>query len=894
MAAPECASESAEPMLAAALLLASLSATPPPRVAVVLEAEGPERARATLTQALQASLTRDLGAVVPELAQLGALRALAERGALSSDRLPEAVTSADADLVVTGRLDLEAAGEPALGLYAVTAVVRLRAFGTDDGALLATAEATAQAPASSSPLAAEQASLRRVAELAWARLRPGLTAAREPSRVEVEVRTKSGLGTADLAGVTEALRSLDGVASARVRRRTRARAQIDLFGPALDAERLALALDVAADAGLVVERFSARFLGLRFEPGKAGRLKLRVRSIDGPTSSELTQEMMTGPVLGLDFVRSDDDAELELAPSLRRTPGGHFARLELRRGKKVLARSATTCPDRRALPTCLDQVGRAAAAELRALRADGSLGLTDPEPELRAGALETTGLFPALLGRYARHPVGALVVENRGERPATVLARAVLDGYSAAPRDGEATVVPPGGSARVSVLLALDAERVAAVTAVRQVVLRLTLAVEQAGERSMRRLTRSLLVFDRNAMDWGMDGGAAVASFVNGRDPQVASLAKGATAAVSEDDAPFGLAAALVEALRAVTYVKDPIHPFAPDALDFVRHPAETLAAGQGDCDDLTVLFASLAEAAGHDVLVVLTPGHVFAALQLGMSAERRALVALAPHAVLEHEGELWLPIEATELGRGFRGAWGAAERELAEVASAGVEPVVFRVSAVRDGYPAAGIVLGEGRDVQVDAKAARAEAQAALSARDHGLERERERLRAAGDPRSLNQLGVLLALSGQLEAAEQAFLSASEHSKANVAPANNLGAVALVREQPRRALDLLLVAADAAPDEPRVQLNAILAALAVGDERALDDLLLRLEPEVLRPFWARVRAFQALRGALGNRSLETALAERLAARGLAPPGPMLRAGLGSPNPWMGLVLWIP
>ena len=79
---------------------------------------------------------------------------------------------------------------------------------------------------------------------------------------------------------------------------------------------------------------------------------------------------------------------------------------------------------------------------------------------------------------------------------------------------------------------------------------------------------------------------------------------------------PVLTAAVVVDSLRSLRYAPDPTHPYATKSIDLVRYPNETLAAGHGDCDDLTVVFAALGQALGLKISVVFTGQHVFAAVR--------------------------------------------------------------------------------------------------------------------------------------------------------------------------------------------------------------------------------------------------------------------------------------
>lgn len=909
------------PALPLALVILG-QALSPPRVAVIIEANGAAsgRSRAAFETLLGERVASGLGAIVVEEEHLAALRAAAERGDLTEGKMGGALTTQDADLIVAGRLEVTPKSSPLLpSLHAFSAAADLRVFSADGGARVASAQTVASAPAQLDPLTAERATLERLADALFRELEPALRASSSAKRIEVAIRAPQGLSTPDVERAVAAIRALPGVAGARIVRREPTRMQVDVEGPRLDAEQLANALEEDASAALVVDGFSARSVLLRFVPAKSGRLLLRLLALERSRAtleeSRLAEALIAGALRDLDFVdlTEREPASFEVRGRIEGSRNALHVNISLRAvgGAYALAHASSRCKTVRRstrarstygevdapVAVCLEAVARELADRMATLRADGRLGLASTA-ELEAGALEGPGLFPALAGHYIEHPVAFLKVSSSAKRAIELRVEAELDDLSANPRLSPPVRLPPSGSARVPLLLELDPGALDRVDATRQGRLRLTL-VETAPERggvTRRRIERALLIFDKNALEWRQDEGAALAGFINGRDPAVLGLARAAVEAIPSGvaESPFALPAALVEALRQVRYREDPRHPFRPEALDYVQFPGETLASGSGDCDDLTVLFASLTEAAGRDALVVTTPGHVLAAIDLRVSPGRRGSVALHPSALLEHEGALYLPIEVTQMSGGFRKAWSEARAELARASGAGAAPRVFRVSEVRTRYPAAGLALGPKGSYRVRAEGIADEVTAAETTRTAALEAEVERLRRLEQPDALNALGVLLAQDGRLEDAAAVFRELLPAMK-SVAPRNNLGAVALVQEEPRRAFTLLHEAAEAEPSNIRVQLNAILAALAAGEDEALDDLLLRLEPDVLRPFWARVRAFRSLRGAPGAASgLAARLLVRLEALGLEVKTPALRAGNPSPEVgWADLVYWI-
>jgi tetratricopeptide (TPR) repeat protein len=208
------------------------------------------------------------------------------------------------------------------------------------------------------------------------------------------------------------------------------------------------------------------------------------------------------------------------------------------------------------------------------------------------------------------------------------------------------------------------------------------------------------VAYGPGAIDWA-DGVAQAAAFVNTQDPRVVGLAHAATRAVPADAGAWGTRnvarmAAIVESLGeiGIAYVPDPRNPYArmsatPHAVDTVRYPFETLAGRSGDCDDTTVLLASLLGAVGIETQFADVPEHLFLLADSGLHARRRAALGLPDElTVVDHE-RVWIPIETTATSRGFATAWQEGAARYRDYADRG-QVSLWNVQASQAEYPPA------------------------------------------------------------------------------------------------------------------------------------------------------------------------------------------------------------
>ncbi|MFH1566509.1 MAG: tetratricopeptide repeat protein [Gemmatimonadota bacterium] len=189
----------------------------------------------------------------------------------------------------------------------------------------------------------------------------------------------------------------------------------------------------------------------------------------------------------------------------------------------------------------------------------------------------------------------------------------------------------------------------------------------------------------KGKVSWNVPGMAA--AFVTPSDLAVAGFARGLVQrydrllAAKFNRSSIGKAAVLFDALGVyrVAYQADSKTPFASIAddrtiFDTVQYPSELLAktAGEeskvGDCDDLTVLFASLLENLSIDTAFLEAndpgKGHIYLMFDSGVAPDRAEDHFAGTSEYVEWEGRIWIPVETTMYGFTFGDAWrnGVAE----------------------------------------------------------------------------------------------------------------------------------------------------------------------------------------------------------------------------------------
>ena len=115
-----------------------------------------------------------------------------------------------------------------------------------------------------------------------------------------------------------------------------------------------------------------------------------------------------------------------------------------------------------------------------------------------------------------------------------------------------------------------------------------------------------------------------LAAFVDPKSSQVTQFTRGTLGLYESKEVEDNLerAALIFDALSTygIQYERDPTSPFVlsqKEAVDTVFLPSETLQYKRGDCDDLSVLYASCLENIGIPTLLLFSADHVFVAFDL-------------------------------------------------------------------------------------------------------------------------------------------------------------------------------------------------------------------------------------------------------------------------------------
>ena len=192
-------------------------------------------------------------------------------------------------------------------------------------------------------------------------------------------------------------------------------------------------------------------------------------------------------------------------------------------------------------------------------------------------------------------------------------------------------------------------------------------------EKTTQKKLESSYVLGKGKLTWSDP--EMIASYFTTQDVVVDKFARTNVQAYAEvlkkyfGKSNLGKAIILYDALGTfgLVYNVDPSTPFLQisddkSAFDTVKYPWELLDDKIGDCDDLTTLYSTLLNNLGIETMFldVFKPGegHVFLMFDSGVSPDDVDRMFLDRNEVAIVENKVWIPVEATLVGKSFFSAW--------------------------------------------------------------------------------------------------------------------------------------------------------------------------------------------------------------------------------------------
>jgi transglutaminase-like putative cysteine protease/tetratricopeptide (TPR) repeat protein len=325
-----------------------------------------------------------------------------------------------------------------------------------------------------------------------------------------------------------------------------------------------------------------------------------------------------------------------------------------------------------------------------------SLAFNFNPAQLRIEKVQPQEVYTSLYKAYAREGFGSVQVRNLQDRPLTARVGVFIPELMSAPSEQDVTVRPKAVS-EFPLTAVLD-EKVLTQRGDQPIQVQVTASYQSLRLERHEKAAGRTVAYAPGAIDWGL-GMAQAAAWVTPRDPAVDELARQAgRLALTLEGNPFGnrniaFAAAMTDALKelGVAYVPDPNNPFAtvsttPHAVDTIHYPYQTIDRLSGDCDDTSVLMASMLGNVGVNTCFVDVPGHIFVLVDTGLPERSRSALGADSTMIVISKEEVWIPLETTSLQKGFTQAWRDGADEI-QAASARDSVNYYDVTASQERY---------------------------------------------------------------------------------------------------------------------------------------------------------------------------------------------------------------
>ena len=300
---------------------------------------------------------------------------------------------------------------------------------------------------------------------------------------------------------------------------------------------------------------------------------------------------------------------------------------------------------------------------------------------IKDATIRPNPIFRSLYRYYEESDFCDVVISNSAPEPIEATVSILLPKVMTVPHL-EKIVLPPQSTEKYSFKITFDHDLFNAPEAYYDNLVTPLLTVtytRNRAEQTVDRLLERVYVAGKGKLSWNIDGMAA--AFVTPGDLAVSGMARGLVQRYDEllsskfNRSNIGKAVLLFDAMGVyrISYQADQKTPFAnvsddKTIFDTVQYPSELLYKPEGtdtklgDCDDLTVLYASLLENLNIDTAFLEAndpgKGHIYLMFDSGVPRDRTEDHFTSAAEYVEWEGRIWIPVETTMSGFTFADAW--------------------------------------------------------------------------------------------------------------------------------------------------------------------------------------------------------------------------------------------
>ncbi len=340
----------------------------------------------------------------------------------------------------------------------------------------------------------------------------------------------------------------------------------------------------------------------------------------------------------------------------------YLARQSFDKAIKSLEKAVALAPDN---AKYRQQLNLAYLQKKRSVDAGGNL----LGPKLKQ--VDYNRVFSAAYKQYTDVPVGKLVIKNEaGIDYSNVKISLLVKAYMDFPTTVVIERIAAGAEIEVPLLAAFN-NRILDIDEDTGVQTEVRAEYYMAGKPHVETVNAPLTIYGKNAIVW--DNLDMVGSFATPKDDTLAVFTRQLVNAYQPQKGAVNTRVAkamtVFNGLSAygIKYLLDPNTPYdqlGADQLDTVQFPRETLRQRSGDCDDLSILYASALANLGIETAILDVPQHLLMMFNTGVPEEHKDLISSNDEALAIIDGTVWVPVEATLIAASFTEAWAEGARK--------------------------------------------------------------------------------------------------------------------------------------------------------------------------------------------------------------------------------------
>lgn len=279
-------------------------------------------------------------------------------------------------------------------------------------------------------------------------------------------------------------------------------------------------------------------------------------------------------------------------------------------------------------------------------------------------------IYPTYYQFYNTYPLALVSIKNVAGYPIEINIRSNIRQFSERAKDSGYLRIERGKTKDIPVTV-IFGKRLLETNRREPAVLDMEIEA-RAGRTMKKEISAQIMIHSRNAWNGEMD---KLVFFVTPDHEDILKLSREIMSEKKIEDnngsENFQKAQVIFDELKnmGIHYHRDPNIVFYKD--DRVQFASETLNLGNGDCDDLVVLFSSLLESLGINTAFVEVKdpqkeiAHLYLIFDSGLLPDQGYLISSNEKRFVIRESSknqnmIWIPVETTLIEQGFEEAWEA------------------------------------------------------------------------------------------------------------------------------------------------------------------------------------------------------------------------------------------